>query len=223
MGFRYRSPTNWQTEITEEQLFALEEFPKTLELYFNSVQTERLYFERRSRQYESVNVEKSRVITFDGMIKAFAGMFLNEPHRTTKNYKLVKAKLGKEIFAKHQRLEPYYAAALAAYRVEAAFKGKRIDAKLKPARFQLLLAIRILTAGHMMPLFTANKMEEYCDTVVNSLKDIATAETAIQNAVQVVSTATGGNYDRDNLRSESFTENVMNEARKAYDGSVTAA
>jgi hypothetical protein len=77
--------TNWQTEITEEQLFALEEFPKTLELFFDSIQTERLYFERRSRQYESAPVEKARVITFDGMIKAFAGMFLKEPHRTTKN------------------------------------------------------------------------------------------------------------------------------------------
>ena len=209
--------TNWQTEITEEQLFALEEFPKTLELFFNSVQTERLYFERRSRQYESASVEKARVITFDGIIKAFAGMFLNEAHRTTKNYKLVKAKLGSEIFSKDQRLEPYYAAALAAFRVEAAFKGRRIPAKLKPARFQILMAIRILTAGYTMPSITANRMEQYCEGIVAALKDATTADATIQDAVQVVDAATGGNYDRDNIRSESFTENVIKAAKLAYD------
>jgi hypothetical protein len=215
--------TNWQTQITEEQLFALEEFPKTLELFFDSVKTERLYFERRSRQYESAQVEKSRVITFDGMIKAFAGMFLNEPHRTTKNYKSVKAKLGKDIFAKNQRLEPYYAAALAAYRVEAAFKGKRIPAVLKPARFQILLAIRILTGGYMMPALSANKMEQYCEKIVVALKDSVTAEAVIQNALQVVQTATFGNTERDNLRSESFTESVINAAQKAHDATITTA
>ncbi len=30
---------NWQTEVKEEQLFALQEYPKTLEAYFNSVST----------------------------------------------------------------------------------------------------------------------------------------------------------------------------------------
>jgi hypothetical protein len=215
--------TNWQTEITEEQLFALEEFPKGLELYFDSVQAERLYFERRSRQYESASVEKSRITTFDGMIKAFAGMFLNEPHRTTKNYKAVKAKLGKEIFAKHQRPEPYYAAALALYRVEAAFKSKRIPAILKPARFQILLALRILTAGYTMPTFSANKMEQYCEKIITALKDPGPAETAVQNAVKVVDAATDGNYERDNLRNESFTESVINAATTAYDGTGTTA
>jgi hypothetical protein len=215
--------TNWQTEITEEQLFALEEFPKTLELFFNSVQTERLYFERRSRQYEAAPVEKTRVITFDGIIKAFAGMFLNEAHRTTKNYKLVKAKLGDQIFAKNQKLEPYYAAALALYRVEAAFKGKRIPARLKPARFQILMAIRILAAGYEMPALTANKMEKYCDSVVAALKDLATAEKTIQTAVGVVDTATAGNYNRDNIRSETFTESVIRAAKAEYDNSTTTA
>lgn len=209
--------TNWQTEITEEQLFALEEFPKTLELYFDSEKTERLYFERRSRQFEAASVEKARIITFDGMIKAFAGMFHNEPHRTTRNFKQVKVKLGKEIFAKNQSLEPYYAAALAHYRVEAAFKGKRIRAALKPARFQILLAIRLISAGFVMPQFTANKMEDYTARIITSLKDASAAETLIQKAVQIVDGATGADYQRDNLRSESFISKVIDAAKASYD------
>ena len=150
-------------------------------------------------------------------------MFLNEAHRTTKNYKLVKAKLGDQIFAKNQKLEPYYAAALALYRVEAAFKGKRVPARLKPARFQILMAIRVLTAGYAMPALTANKMEKYCESIVAALKDLNTAEVTIQNAVQVVDTATRGNYDRDNIRSETFTESVIKAAKTEYDSASTTA
>ena len=206
--------TNWQTEITEEQLFALDEFPKSLELYFNSYPPdERLYFERRSRQYESAPIEKARVISFDGMIKAFAGMFLNEPHRTTRNFKSIKAKLGKDIFAKNQRMEPYYTAALAWYRLEVAFRGKRLEAKYKPARFHILLAMRILTAGFEMPAFTANKMEGYCKEIADNLRDVSKAELQISKAASVVDLVAGGDFDRDIIRTEPFTENVIRQAR----------
>ena len=106
--------TNWQTQIKEEQLFALQQSPKNLEAYFASYPPgHRLYFERRSRQYDGLSIEKTRVVTFDGMIRAFAAMFLNEPHRTTRNYKAIKTKIGTDIFAKDQRMEPYYVSALA--------------------------------------------------------------------------------------------------------------
>ena len=207
--------TNWQTEITEEQLFALEEFPKSLELYFDSyTPEERLYFERRSRQYESAAIEKARVISFDGMIKAFAGMFLNEPHRTTRNFKSIKAKLGKDIFAKNQRMEPYYTAALAWYRLEAAFRGKRLEAKYKAARFHILLAMRILTAGFAMPAFTANKMEGYCKEISEPLGDVGKAELQILRAVSVVDLVAKGDFNRDIIRTEPFTESVIDAARE---------
>lgn len=207
--------TNRQTEISEEQLFALEEFPKHLELYFASFPLQqRLYFERRSRQYESLAIEKTRIITFDTMIKAFAGMFLNEPHRTTRNYKSVKAKLGQEIFAKDQRMEPYYIAALVWFIVESYFRAKRLDRKYKPARFHLLLAARILTAGYDMPDFKANKMESYCKGFIETIQDSAKAEIQIRAAAKVVDEAAADRFDRDNIRTESFTDKVIRRARE---------
>lgn len=207
--------TNWQTAITQEQLFALEEFPKALELYFTSHAPEqRLYFERRSRQYESTPIEKKRVISFDATIKAFAGMFLNEPHRTTRNFKGIKARLGTDLFAKDQRMEPYYAAALAYFRVESLFNAKRLDARLKPARFHIMLALRIMIAGYERPPFTANKMEGYCRPIIEILQDSTKAETAILEAAAIADTATKGDYGRDNIRTEGFTTAVTGEAIK---------
>src|SRR5262249_24091831 len=44
--------TNRQTFVTQEQLFALSDFPKKLESYFPTFDArKRLYYERRSRQY----------------------------------------------------------------------------------------------------------------------------------------------------------------------------
>ncbi len=161
--------TNWQTQIKEEQLFALQQFPKNLEAYFSSFPiSQRLYFERRSRQYESLSIEKTRVISFDGMIRAFAAMFLNDPHRTTRNFKAIKGRLGVDIFAKDQKMEPYYASALTLYMLDFFFRNKHIESKYKPAKFHIMLASRILIAGYEMPVFTANKMERYCQEILVS-------------------------------------------------------
>lgn len=202
--------TNWQTAIKEEQLFALQQFPKNLEAYFGSFPLpQRLYFERRSRQYDGLSIEKTRVVSFDSMIRAFASMFLNEPHRTSRNYKSIRNKIGKEIFSKDQRMEPYYAAALALYLLEFAFRNKRLEAKYKPARFHLLLAIRILLAGYEMPAFTANKMEAYSSKITSVLQDSIRAELSILKAARIVDQAAAGNYDRDNIRTEKFTEMII--------------
>jgi hypothetical protein len=45
-------------------------------------------------------------------------MFLDEPHTATKNYKSLRAKVGTELLAKGDRLEPYYVAAFAGYKLE---------------------------------------------------------------------------------------------------------
>jgi hypothetical protein len=45
--------TNRQTQVKEEQFVALTEFPKQLEAFFSThPEGRRLYYERRSRQYD---------------------------------------------------------------------------------------------------------------------------------------------------------------------------
>ena len=89
--------TNRQTEVKEDQLFALQEFPKTLEQYFCSFDDEskRLYYERRTCQYDRMAIEKVRVITEANVVRSFASIFLDEPHRTTRNYKGIRDKVSR--------------------------------------------------------------------------------------------------------------------------------
>ena len=185
--------TNRQTPVDEEQFFASQEFPKTLELYFASYPlAQRLYFERRDGQYTSLEIEKTRIITFPNMIRAFAAMFLNEPHRTTRNFGGLKAKVGTGIFAKNQRMEPYYVSALALYRIEFLFRNGRLETKFKPARYHIVLALRLLIAGFTMPSPIANAMEPYCKNISDVLQDAVKSEEYILRAAKIIDDCAGG-------------------------------
>jgi hypothetical protein len=132
--------TNRQTAVKEEQFFALKEFPKQLEQYFQAFDDpkQKLFYERRHRQYDSLGIEKTRIVTVANLIKAYAAMFLAEPHRTTRSYSSLKAAVGHQIFVKGHREESYYTAALALYKLEYLFRNGTIDTQYKPARFHII-------------------------------------------------------------------------------------
>jgi hypothetical protein len=203
--------TNRQTQVTEDQFFALQEFPKQLEEYFQTFPgQQKLYFERRSRQYERLPIERTRVITQANVIKAFAGMFLNEPHRTTRNYSALKAKVGSDIFGKAHRMEPYYTAAYALYKLEYLFRSGKLDPKYKPARFHILLATRLLgNPGAALPRTNAREMEAYCRPILSLLWDASKSDELISNAAALVEGAVEGNFNRDNVRTEPTTRKVI--------------
>src|SRR3546814_5162256 len=85
--------TNRQTDVRDEQFFAMKDFAKKLELYFKSFPIEhRLYYERRSHQYDSQDVSKIRIIVHQNLIRSVSSMFLGEPHITTRNFRSLSEK-----------------------------------------------------------------------------------------------------------------------------------
>ena len=202
--------TNRQTEVTEDQFFALQEFPKQLELFFQAFPpAHKLYYERRSRQYDRMGIEKTRIITQPNVIRAFAAMFLDEAHRTTRNYSALKAKVGKDIFGKGHRMEPYYTAAFTLYKLEYLFRNGKLESKYKSARFHILLAARLLSAAEALPPMNSREMEKYCKPLMELLWDSAKADDLLAQAVKVVDDVAAGSFDRDKIRTEAFTKSVI--------------
>jgi hypothetical protein len=208
--------TNRQTEVKEEQFFALEAYAKKLEDFFMSYPVpSRVYYERRSQQYEKLPIEKTRVIAHQNLVKSFAGMFLNEPHRTTRNYAGLKKKVGTEIFHKDHKMETYYVAALAWYKLEYFFRSGKLEAKFKPARFHILMAARLLSVGDEMPGMNSNKMEKFANHLTNVLQSAEKSEVLIMSAALIVEKAAAGDFNRDNIRTEPFTEKVVALSKEA--------
>jgi hypothetical protein len=170
---------------------------------------QKLFYDRRSRQYDRLVIEKTRIVNHTNMVRAFAAMFLDEPHRTTRNYASLAAKIGKDIFVEGHRMEPYYAAASALYKLEYLFRAKRLEPKYKPARFHILLAARILADPQRLPRMNSHEMERYCQPLIATLWDPTEADKLITKAATVVEDAAAGNWDRDNIRTEPFTQKVI--------------
>ena len=202
--------TNRQTQVTNDQLFALAEFPKTLETYFPSFPADRkLYYERRSRQYSGVQgIEKVRVITLTVLVRAFASIFRKLPHRTTRNYKALLREVGTEIFGHDHRIEPYYSAALAHYRLEYLFRNGHIRTELKPARYHILLAAKLLWDANPLPRMNSHELGRYCDRFNELLWNDDKAKDLLLKAARVVEDVAKGNFYRDHIHTESFTQSL---------------
>lgn len=200
--------TNRQTQVTEDQLFALSDFPKSIEAFFPTYEgRKKLYYERRSRQYNSVRgIEKVRIVDMRTLVRAFASIFLELPHRTTRNYKALLRSIGTGIFSPDHRLEPYYVAAYAHYRLEFLFRNQAMPAELKPARYHILMAFRLLCTAQAPPRMNSHEMARYCDYLTEVLWDDDRCKTVFDNAAAHVRAVAAGRLHRDNIRTEPFTE-----------------
>lgn len=202
--------TNCQTQVTDDQLFALTDFPKTLEDYFPTFEgKKRLFYERRSRQYNAVEgIEKVRVIDMRTLVRSFASIFLELPHRTTKNYKALLKTIGTDIFNKEDCLDPYYVAGYAYYRLEFLFRNQLLPSELKPARYHLLLAYRILASPGDLPRMNSHEMERFCQVLMETLWDDEKSKSIFSEAESHVRAVADGNLHRDNIRTEPFTQHL---------------
>ncbi len=203
--------TNRQTQVTDDMLFALSDFPKALEVYFPTFEDrKRLYYERRSRQYAGQSeIEKVRIIDQRALVRAFASIFLELPHRTTRNYKSLLNSFGTDIFNKDHRMEPYYVAAYAHYRLEYLFRNQILAPELKPARYHLLLAFRRLANNSPFPLLNSHEMQRFCEPLMNVLWDDDQTRQLFEKAAEHVRAVAGVNLNRDNIRTETFTQSLV--------------
>ncbi|SEE38106.1 AIPR protein [Rhizobiales bacterium GAS191] len=210
--------TNRQTEVKEDQFYAMKDFAKKLEAYFKTYPVaERIFYERRPHQYDNQDIEKLRIVTHQNLVRAVGAMFLGLPHITTKTFRQLIAKVGKDMFVDTDKPESYYVSAWALYRLEQLFKNKKIDAKYKAARFQILLAARFLLDGAPLPKMNANDMTKRCDAMIAKLKDDDEVEKLFFNAVKIVDEV-AGNWDRDSIRTEPVSKSLFQKFGQHYSG-----
>ena len=203
--------TNKQTEIKNEQFFAVTEFARQLEVFFkgSSDESHRLLYERRSRQYDRLSIEKTRISTQVNVVRSFAAVFMGEPHSTSRSYKSLSDRIGKDIFAEGHKCDPYFSASFALYRLEWLFRNKGFDSKYKIAKFQLLLAVRLLSCEQNFPPLNSKKIESYCAKLNQIMFDADQSETLFREAASIVDGLCPGGPDRDTIHTTAFTTQLI--------------
>ena len=201
--------TNSQTEVTTSQLLAATDFQKQLEKYFEIQSPISLYYERRSKQFSSSPIERTEILTPITLMKAYASIILEEPHKTTRDFQSIMNKAGTSIFGKKHKIELYYMSALAQYWIDQLLRKGVIDRNLTVARFQILLAFRLLNESEGMPPVESNKAKKWALDLAAKLKDQQSAETRLVEASQLVESLIGSRNKRDAVRNNNFTDEVL--------------
>lgn len=207
------SATNSQTAVSREQLLAVTDFQKGIESYFISHSGNPLFYERRSRQYSDKPVEKARVVTPIGLVKAFASVLLDEPHKTARDFASVLKKVPAEIFNEKHKYDPYYLSALMYYWIEQLIRKGKIDKGLRSARYQLIFVARLMNESEAPPQLGSNRIVRYVGKMLPRFKDIHAADKAFKSAVQIVS-AQLSMSGKEDPRTSAFTQSVRAAAEK---------
>ena len=208
--------TNSQTEVKPEQLEALSLFQKRLELYYGAVKTPiRLYYERRSQQYNSVSgIKKTQIISIATQIKSFASMFLHSPHLVSGYYGTIVNRFKGQIFGENHKFAPYFVSAFCYYRVEQLFRSGFLDSSLRKARFHIMMLSKIVAMGENVEHLNSSKIEKQCESLLELLCNDQKVFTLFQISADIF---TGSSVDmtKRQYKSESDTE-ILKEACKAY-------
>jgi len=212
--------TNNQTPIKPEQLSAMSEFQKNLEFYYNAIEGEgKLYYERRSKQYNSDStVIKRRIITTAIQIKSFSAMFSNDPHSVTNYFSLLVKKLGKPksaLFEEDHQFAIYYLAGLAFYRLDTLFINNTIDTKYKKVKFFLLMLFRMLvTKEKNPPLNSQKKVEKFSKPIISILNNQEETKNYFIKAIELIDNSGVDINDKQFIKSKPMTEKLIKEYHK---------
>lgn len=164
--------TNRQTAVKEQDLIAFSNFQKRLEDYYASFTgQDKLYYERRSKQYNNKDIEKKRIIDKTTQIKAIGSLYYDKPELATRYFGTLFNEFGDKLFKDDHDMYPYYVASYAIYKIDSLFRVNKIDKRYKKIKYHLLMLIRHEINNNRCPNFGNKKSKEYFDDILNLFKN----------------------------------------------------
>ena len=183
--------TNRQNLVTPDDIAAREKLHRDIEEFFahqrpavyGSEQPvdRRLYYERRTGQYDGPEVQGTRIVKKRQLIQAYASMFLDEAHRATRVSEITSSR-SSSLFNPGDSLIPYYTASSALYIFEWLLRNRRIAAQLSPAKYHMVSAARLLLVGPEAFPMSGKATTSHCNKVLDVLWNPHRAE-LLGNAV----------------------------------------
>lgn len=204
--------TNRQTEVTDAQLIALNEFHRKLEAFYNTFSgVQRLYYERRSKQYSYGNdIEKTRIVSISMQIKAMASMFFDKPHLASRFFgKLMSSVEG--IFNEQHKLLPYYTSAYTLYKIDYLFRNKLIDIRYRKFKYFILMLIKYDLSTEKIPELNSNKMDKLCENILKVINDNDKLITEINKLLTLFDKYVEDITSSESTKSAALVEKLRNE------------
>jgi hypothetical protein len=181
--------TNRQNIVYDEAFETTKQFHKDLKEFFNALspEYERLYYERRSKQYQqNPTIKQTQKINLRILCQSFVGMFLNKPHLAHRHESKLLREFSNVIFQEYQSKLPYFTSALSFYTLEKLFRDYKLPKRdLLSFRSHILMIFRELVAGSCPSINHEKKVDEHCRLILNVLKNSSESEANFRKATDV--------------------------------------
>lgn len=207
--------TNRQTEVKAEAFTSTKPFHKSLQDFYNAIeQPYRLFYERRSKQYDlDDSITKSRIVTLATQISAYLAVFLNEPHSTHRYYGELLQAYENKLFLDTDCCDVYYIAAYLIYYLEGKFKTSVIPKEYRRYKFHLACAMKALVVGSQVIFGQSRKQRKQFDELYTVIKDDVKMERYLLSAISCLDKAfkvCTNVPDSDRHRSKDVTRELLN-------------
>lgn len=165
--------TNRQTEVKSEAFTSINSFHKKLQDFYNAIESSyRLYYERRSKQYDlNDDVAKNRIVTLATQVKSYIAIFLNEPHSTHRYYGELLRAYNHRLFLEADSPDLYYISSYLVFYVEDAIKRGRIDKNYKIYKFHIACAMKVLAVGEQVIFGQGRKQKKQFSIIFELIKN----------------------------------------------------
>lgn len=220
--------TNKQNQVLDEAFEAILPFhQEILEPFFFAFEKgTKIYYERRSKQYNSDPlIKKTQIVNLRILTQNFVAIFLESPHEAHRHEAKLLEKYAadietRKIFKESHSPYVYYLCALIWYVFEKLFRENRIEKKYFPYKAHLYLLFRYSLGEYPVGLDRVKKVENFCEKLLQHANEFENSSN-YYSIFEVFDTTQEkwlslGKSKYGIKESNEFTELLINEAREKY-------
>ncbi|MCS0592223.1 AIPR family protein [Massilia norwichensis] len=210
--------TNNQTKIDDDQFLSLQPIVRRIETYFNSYNDDenRLYFERRDRQYVGQGVPNIKVFDLKLLARCLSAVFLARPDLSYRFPRKIFSdrSIADVAFSQENHEAIYYACCLLYYRMAILFSNQQLPSDARKFKWHIMSLFARRVGGSKMPTLRDRKIEKWCgkiiDVILNDPKECKKIMNSCYDAFKAL-----GDVSDDRLKRQAVYDQVLkNESSK---------
>lgn len=167
--------TNRQNIVMDEAFEATKKFHKDLEEFFNHINSEfpeKIYYERRAKQYShNPTIKQVQKINLRILTQFFSAMYLNKPHLSHRHESVLLREQANILFQESQSKLPYFTACYTFYKLEQLFREAKFHPELKTYKAHLLMMFRESIVGKCPNINFEKPIDDYSQKIIAVLKN----------------------------------------------------
>lgn len=165
--------TNSQTKIDNDQFLSLLPAARKIERFFNSYTEDenRLYFERRDRQYVGQGVPGLKIFDLKLLARCVAAVYLERPDLSYRFPRKIFSdrSLSSVAFHEENREIIYYTSCLMLYKIAILFSNKQIPAEARKFKWHIMALLSHRLSSGKIPNLKSKKIEPWSKKIIGMI------------------------------------------------------